>query len=298
MRHVVSGTLAGIALTVMAQPGAVFAAEAPSDDVVMTDQGDLTVHAFHHASMMLTWNGIHILVDPAPPFGAPAAGDIAAEYTAAAAPDIILVTHDHGDHFNVPILRAVAADGTMLVAPQAVVAKMPADLKTRTEVMANGDTMTAKGISIEAVPAYNTTAGRTQYHPKGRGNGYVLTLGDQRIYIAGDTEETPAMKGLKAIDVAFLPMNLPYTMDVDHAAAAVKDFRPKIVYPYHYSGSDVNAFKTMVGNARRCAAAEVVLRRLRRAGGAYRGKVVSPIRCLSTALAHWRPSRIAHTTRL
>jgi L-ascorbate metabolism protein UlaG (beta-lactamase superfamily) len=135
------------------------------------------------------------------------------------------------------------------VAPQEVFDQMPADLKAKTKVMKNGETATVAGVPIEAVAMYNTTPDRTQYHPKGGGNGYLLTIGGKHIYIAGDTEETPEMDALKDIDVAFLPMNLPFTMDVAHAAKAVKDFRPKVVYPYHYKGSDVAKFKALVGNA-------------------------------------------------
>ncbi len=104
------------------------------------------------------------------------------------------------------------------------------------------------GIPIEATPAYNLDPNRQQFHPKGRGNGYLLTLGGKRIYLSGDTEDTPEMRALKNIDVAFLCMNLPYTMDVQHAAAAVREFRPKVVYPYHCRGSDLEKFKTLVGS--------------------------------------------------
>lgn len=159
--------------------------------------------------MLITWNGIAILVDPAPPPGRSEADDIGAEYKAAATPDLILVTHEHGDHFSVPILEATAVADTALVAPKSVADKMPDDLKAKSTVMANGDNGTVKGVAIEALPAYNTTPDRTKFHPQGRDNGYVLTLGDKRIYIAGDTEETPEMKALENIDVAFLPMNLP-----------------------------------------------------------------------------------------
>ena len=225
-------------------------AAALADDTISTDKGDLVIHPFHHASMLLTWNGLNILVDPAPPVTGDKPADITAEYKAAAKPDLILVTHEHPDHFNVDILKAVAGADTALVAPQDVADKLPADLKAKTKVMSEGDSATVKGVPITAVPAYNTTADRAKFHPEGRkDDGYVLTLGGKHIYIAGDTEETPEMKALTNIDVAFLPMNLPYTMDIEHAAQAVKDFKPKVVYPYHSAGSDVNAFKTLVGSA-------------------------------------------------
>jgi len=207
---VVAATFAAAVLAASA------AVAAPSGDTIPTAAGPVALHAIHHAALP--------------------------------APDLILITHDHDDHFNVPILEAVAGKAT-IVAPSEVADKMPADLRVKTKVMANGDTATLDGVAIEAFPMYNTTADRQQFHPKGGGNGYILTIGDKRIYIAGDTEETPEMKALTNIDVAFLPMNMPYTMDIQHAAAAVKDFKPKVVYPYHYHGSDVEAFKTLVGDA-------------------------------------------------
>ena len=243
MTHALAGTLAAIGLAAMALP-------AFADDTIATDKGDLVIHPFHHASMLITWNGVHILVDPAPPVSGDKPADITAEYKAAGTPDLILVTHEHGDHFNVPILEAVAGAGTVLVTCQDVADKLPADLKAKTKVLANGDSLTVDDVPVTAIAAYNTTAERMKFHPQARhDNGYVLTLGGKRIYIAGDTEETPEMKALKNIDVAFLPMNLPYTMSIEQAAQAVKDFQPKIVYPYHYAGSDVNAFKKLVGNA-------------------------------------------------
>ena len=126
---------------------------------------------------------------------------------------------------------------------------MPAPLQAKTKVMKNGDKQTYAGVPIEAVVEYNTTPDRLMYHPKGRDNGYVLNLGGKRVYLAGDTEETPELKTLANIDVAFVPFNLPYTMTEEAAATWVKDFKPKIVYPYHTGMSDVNKFKTLVGNA-------------------------------------------------
>jgi L-ascorbate metabolism protein UlaG (beta-lactamase superfamily) len=239
----IAGAVAAVALGLAALP-------AFADDAIATAKGDLVIHPFHHASMLITWNGKHILVDPAPLFGAPQPADITAEYKAVPTPDLILVTHEHPDHFNVPILEAVTGADTVLVTCQDVADKLPADLKAKTKVMANGDGMTVKGVPVTAVAAYNTTQDRAKFHPEARhDNGYVLTLGGKRIYIAGDTEETREMKALKDIDVAFLPMNLPYTMTIEQAVQAVKDFRPKVVYPYHYAGSDVEAFKKLVGDA-------------------------------------------------
>jgi L-ascorbate metabolism protein UlaG (beta-lactamase superfamily) len=220
------------------------AALAASDDTLSTSAGDVAIHAIHHAALTLTFNGTTILADPAP-LGQ---GADTAEFTALPAPALILITHEHGDHFNVPILQAVSG-GATIVAPQSVFDKMPDDLKAKTKVMKNGDRLEVAGVSIEAVPAYNTSPDKQQFHPKGRDNGYVLTFGDKHVYIAGDTEDTPEMRALTGIDVAFLPMNLPYTMSVDQAADAVAAFKPKVVYPYHSRGTDVEAFKTKVGNA-------------------------------------------------
>jgi len=224
------------------------AATLPSDDTIATDAGPVALHAIHHAALTLTWNNVVILVDPAPPQGGTPPADPTAEYKALPAPNLILLTHDHADHFNVPILEAVSGSATIL-APKEVVDKMPDDLKAKTKVMANGDTTTVDGIQIAAFPMYNTTPARAQFHPKGGGNGYILTIGGKKIYIAGDTEETPDMKALTGIDVAFLPMNLPYTMDINAAAQAVKDFKPKVVYPYHYSNTDVTKLQGLVGDA-------------------------------------------------
>ena len=242
MKTLSVGTLAGLALA--ASAALAFAADPPSDDKIPADKGDIAIHAIHHAALTLTWNGVMVLADPAPAFGAK--GDVTAEFRIIPAPALILYTHDHGDHFNADILTAVAGKAT-IVAPREVADKIPDALKAQTKVLANGDKLDFNGIGIEAVAMYNTTADRTRYHPQGGGNGYILTMGGKRVYVAGDTEETPEMKALAGIDAAFLPMNLPYTMDVNAAAQAVKDFRPKVVYPYHYQGSDPNAFKTAVG---------------------------------------------------
>ncbi len=241
MKHRSNGRLAAAALAAVLLGAPAMAQD--TTDTIMTDAGDLIVRPFHHASLMLTLNGRNILVDPAPAFGAE--GDVTAEYMAAPAPDLILVTHEHPDHFNVEILQAVVGEAP-IVAPQSVADLMPDALKAKATVMANGETKTIAGVAIEAVPAYNITEGRLQYHPEGRDNGYVLTLGGKRIYIAGDTEGTPEMRALENIDAAFVPMNLPYTMEIEQAADAVNDFRPAVVYPYHYGDSDVQAFAAMV----------------------------------------------------
>jgi len=158
-----------------------------------------------------------------------------------------LITHAHGDHFNVPVLTAVAGPNTVLAVPQQVYDQLPDPLKAKATIMANGDKSMLAGIEVDAVPAYNTTPERQRNHPQGAGNGYVLNLGGKRIYFAGDTEEAPELKNLANIDVAFIPMNLPFTQTPEAAAQWVKDFKPKIVYPYHYSNGDLTAFVQGVG---------------------------------------------------
>jgi len=160
---------------------------------------------------------------------------------------LILLTDIHGDHLNAPTLTAIATEKTLLVAPSAVAAQLPEALRKQTTALTNGETRSVSGVSIEAVPMYNTTLARAQFHTKGRGNGYVITLGGKRVYISGDTEDIPEMRALKNIDVAFLCMNLPYTMTEEQAASAVRAFKPKIVYPYHSRGSDLEKFKQLVG---------------------------------------------------
>ncbi len=243
------GSLLAATLLTLSLQFPALAQEAKTEDTIGTDKGDLVVHPIHHAAMVLGWNGKIILVDPAPKPGSPEGSDVTAEYAGMAAPNIILVTHEHPDHFNVDILKLVAREGVQIVAPQDVADKMPDELKAKTTVLANGGTADIDGIAIAAVPAYNVTPDRLKFHPQGRDNGYVLTLGDKHVYIAGDTEDTPEMRAMTGIDVAFLPMNLPYTMDIEHAADAVKAFKPGIVYPYHYGESDVNQFKALVGGA-------------------------------------------------
>jgi L-ascorbate metabolism protein UlaG (beta-lactamase superfamily) len=228
------------------------AMSASRDDTISTANGPVGVHAIHHASLMLTWNGKHVFVDPAPIDDR--GSDPAAGYKALPRPDAIIITHSHFDHFSVPVVEAVAGANTVIVAPQDVYDALPADLKAKTKVMKNGNKDVVDAIPVEAVTAYNTTPERTKFHAKGAGNGYVLTFGGKRVYIAGDTEEAPELAHLPNIDAAFLPMNLPYTETVEAAAKWVRDFKPGVVYPYHYRNgdgtmSDLAAFKKLVGGA-------------------------------------------------
>ncbi|MBN1240368.1 MAG: MBL fold metallo-hydrolase [Gammaproteobacteria bacterium] len=213
-------------------------AQQVSGDRIETGNGDLIVQPLSHATFAMSWNGEVVYVDPV---------GGAATFEGLPRPDLILVTDVHGDHMDAETLAAVAEDGTRIVAPQAVADELPEDLRGRVEVLANGDETEVLGIGIEAVPMYNLTEGRLDYHQKGRGNGYVATFAGTRVYIAGDTEDIPEMRALEDIDVAFVPFNLPYTMTEEQAADAVREFAPDIVYPYHYRGSDVDRFAELVG---------------------------------------------------
>jgi L-ascorbate metabolism protein UlaG (beta-lactamase superfamily) len=220
--------------------GVVQAAE-PSltGDRVPTKDGDLVIHPINHATLALGWKNLTVYVDPV---------GGAARFGGLPKPDLVIITHIHGDHFDADTLKAVAAGKTPLVVPAAVAEKLPAEFRSRATILTNGESKSLLGIAIEAVPMYNTTADRMKYHPKGQGNGYVLTLADKRVYLSGDTEDIPEMRALKNIDVAFLCMNLPYTMTPEQAAGAVREFRPKVAYPYHCRGSDLEKFKKIVGD--------------------------------------------------
>ena len=216
-------------------------AQRATPDIIKTSKGPLSIQPVKHASLTLTWNGKTIYVDPD-------GGEKAFE--GIAVPDLILITDIHGDHFNVETLNAIIEPGTILIVPQAVADKLPEALKSQATVLGNGQTISKFDASIAAIPMYNLPESPDAKHPKGRGNGYVITFGDKTVYLSGDTAGIPEMRGLKNIDVAFVCMNLPYTMDIKEAASAVLEFKPKIVYPYHYRGqnglSDIEAFKKLV----------------------------------------------------
>ncbi|MEC7763298.1 MAG: MBL fold metallo-hydrolase [Pseudomonadota bacterium] len=204
-------------------------AAAHASNMFTTDAGDITVHPVAHASFVMeTPKGV-IYVDPV---GA------AEDYADFPAPDLILITHEHGDHFNAEVLVALVGAETALITNPAVNGMLPAEVADGAVSMANGDNMDWDGLGIEAIPAYNTSEGRTDFHPEGRDNGYVLSFDGFRVYISGDTEDTPEMRALEDIDLAFVCMNLPFTMDAAAAASAVSEIAPTYVYPYHYRGRD------------------------------------------------------------
>lgn len=216
-------------------------AQVSPSDVIPLSKGTLTIQPIQHASLILTENGKIIYVDPVGGAGL---------YKGFKAPDMILITDIHYDHLDPKTLDSIKKAGTLFIVPQAVADKLPPQDKIKLVILKNGDQTQQLGIGITALPMYNLPEKPDAFHTKGRGNGYVLHIGNKKLYISGDTEDIPEMRSLKDIDIAFVCMNLPYTMDINHAASAVLAFKPKIVYPYHYRGqnglSDVNAFKQMV----------------------------------------------------
>ena len=206
-------------------------------DILKTSQGDLEITFIGHGSLMFTFNGKVIHVDPFSKL---------AEYPKLPKADMLLITHEHRDHLDLKAMEAVRTDKTVLVLTKTCAAKLKGGF-----IMENGDTETVGGLKIEAVPAYNLVHMRSEgipFHPKGIGNGYVITFGDKRVYVAGDTENIPEMKKLERIDCAFLPMNLPYTMNPEMVADAAKAFKPKILYPYHYGDTDTSNLEQLMKN--------------------------------------------------
>jgi len=198
-------------------------------DVIPTSKGDLEITFLGHGTLMMIFAGKTIHVDPY--------GEVS-DYAALAKADLVLVTHEHFDHLDPAALKAIMKPETTVVATRACASELPKAI-----IMANGDTRTVLGLPVQAVPAYNIAHKRPDgnpFHPKGSGNGYIITFGDKNVYLAGDTENSPEMKALKNIDIAFLPMNLPYTMTPDMVADAARAFRPKILYPYHFGDTDTS----------------------------------------------------------
>ncbi len=209
-------------------------------DHLATKKGDLVIHPINHASFVMSWNGKMIYSDPV---------GGATPYQGLQKADLILVTHTHGDHFHAATIDAVRGKGARIVAPQAVFNNMSAAQKALTTILANGANTGAIGINVAAVPAYNTS---NSNHVQGVGNGYVLSIGGRRIFISGDTEDVPEIRALQNIDVAFLCMNIPFTMDIAKAASTVRQMKPKVVYPYHFRNqngtfADLASFRQQVG---------------------------------------------------
>jgi len=199
------------------------------EDVIKTDNGDLKITFIGHGTLKFVYGDKVIHVDP---------WSSLADYSKMPKANLILVTHEHGDHLDAKAISTLRDEQTKLVLTKACADKIAGGT-----IMKNGDVKTIEELRIEAVPAYNIVhkrSGGEPFHPKGRGNGYIVTFGKKRVYVAGDTENTAEMKKLKKIDIAFLPMNLPYTMTPEMVADAAKAFKPKILYPYHCGQTDPN----------------------------------------------------------
>lgn len=207
-------------------------------DVIKTASGDLAITFIGHASLMMQYGHTIIQIDPFSRL---------ADYATFPKADLILITHEHQDHLDPAALAIIRTTNTVVVLPEKCAGNMTGGI-----IMKNGDVQTLMGIKIETVPAYNLVYKRENgqpYHPKGNGNGYILTFADKRIYIAGDTENTPEMKALKNIDCAFLPMNVPYTMSPEMVADAAMAFKPKVLYPYHSGEADPSKIVELLKNS-------------------------------------------------
>lgn len=221
-------TTAAAAGAVTILPYAAFAA-AHGADSFETPAGPITITPVSHASFVAQTPVGVIYVDPV---------GGADKYTDLPAPDLVLITHEHGDHYNQETLDAIVAEGTQIIANPAVFAMLPETMQAQASAVENGGAALFNDLSIDAIPAYNITEERKNFHPQGRDNGYVLNFEGFRMYVSGDTEDTPEMRALENIDLAFVCMNLPFTMDANAAASAVAEFKPTYVYPYHYRGRD------------------------------------------------------------
>lgn len=219
-----------------------YAQKAPLQ-TIETKSGNLQIQPVTHATFVMTYNNKTFYVDPT--------GGSAA-FTGIAKPDIIVITDIHGDHCDPKTVDAIKTSNTIFIVPKAVAALLNGVDPSKLVVLNNGENTMKEGVSFTAIPMYNLPENSESRHTKGRGNGYVINFGGKNVYISGDTEDIPEMRHLKNIDVAFVCMNLPYTMDINQAASAVLEFKPKIVYPYHYRGqgglADVNAFKKLVND--------------------------------------------------
>lgn len=215
-----------------AQPRTTEARATTETDEFETRSGKvIKFHALTHASIRVEFDGREIEIDPVGKLG-----DKTIDYANMPKADYILVTHEHGDHFDKNAIETLTKDDTRIILNGRC-----AEMLGKGEAMGNGDKRTiGEGMTIEAVPAYNTTEGRERLHPKGRDNGYILTIDGTRVYIAGDTEDIPEMERIKDIDVAFLPCNQPYTMTTEQLEKAARIIRPKVLFPYHYGKTDLS----------------------------------------------------------
>jgi len=218
----------------------VTAAERFQTDVIKTSSGDVKITLIGHASLIFSFNNKTFYVDPFSKL---------ADYGTLPKADVIVITHDHRDHLDPAAIGKIRTEGTKVILTETAAKQLPGGI-----VMKNGDVQIIEGVKIEAVPAYNIVHKRETgepFHPRGVGNGYVMTFGDKRVYVAGDTENIPEMAGFKNIDIAFLPMNLPYTMTPEMTADAARMIQPKILYPYHYGSTDPSLLVSLLKDQKR-----------------------------------------------
>ena len=219
------------------EPGSQPDTDSPKQEVSMNKYGfeydtfdlsgkTLTISFIGHGTLMMEYDSKVIHIDPV---------SSEADYSKLPGADLILITHGHSDHLDTSAIKKIQTDNTVITGSEECIKKI-----NQGTILKNGESKIVFDITIEAIPAYNTTPGRDKYHPKGRDNGYILNLSGKRMYIAGDTEDTDEMMALENIDIAFLPMNQPYTMTPEQVARAAKAFRPKILYPYHFGSTDTN----------------------------------------------------------
>jgi L-ascorbate metabolism protein UlaG (beta-lactamase superfamily) len=235
-------------LTFVSMSISVISQEIPAVDKINSSSGVVEMHFIGHGSLMFSINGYTIYIDPVTSSGS---------YLNLPKADLILVTHEHGDHLDPDLIGKLRKDGTVMFCNEKSAASV-----SWAQPMKSGESRIVNGYTVLAVPAYNIKNERAPgqpFHPKGAGNGYIITIGDKKFYIAGDTENIPEMKGLNKIDVAFLPMNLPYTMTPEMVADAAKSFKPAILYPYHFGTTDTS----IIVNLLKDSAIEVRIRNLK-----------------------------------
>jgi L-ascorbate metabolism protein UlaG (beta-lactamase superfamily) len=234
MKKMIACILASLGLNMAC---AQVATDAYEVDVFKTKSGKtVKFHALVHASIRIEYDGKEIEIDPVTKLG-----NKTINYSAMPKADYIFITHEHGDHFNKEAIKLLTGEKTQLITN-----KRCAEMLGYGNIMVNGQRSSVNDITVEAVPAYNTTEGRTQFHPKGRDNGYILTIDGLRIYIAGDTEDIPEMQNVKNIDIAFMPCNQPYTMTTEQLIKAAKTVKPKVLFPYHYGQTDVKGIPSQL----------------------------------------------------
>ena len=217
-------------------------------DVFETSGGELAITFIGHGTLMMEFSGKVIHVDPVGNY---------ADYTKLPKADLILITHEHGDHLDIGAINTVKKESTKVV-----LTKICSNKYEGNAILENGDSGEFAGLKIDAVPAYNIKNVRgdgNPYHPKGNGNGYIIHFADKKVYVAGDTENIPEMATLKDVEIAFLPMNLPYTMTPEMVVEAAKLFHPKILYPYHFGKTDTNELVELIKNQ---SVTEVRIRKL------------------------------------